>query len=157
MEIYSYFFQDKCLFGSYPTISDIKQLKKIGVKYFVDLTTLGELDGYKCDENYISYPIRDNNIPTNKKDFIHFLEYLINIIGGLETDEKIYIHCKGGHGRSGMLVACLLCILENITPEESIKKTTEYHRLRPSLKKKWLSYHCPNIKIQQDFIYEIFS
>ena len=157
MENYSYFFKDKCIFGSYPTTRDINELRGLGVKYFVDLTIPGELEPYKCDATYISYPIRDNNIPSNKKKFIHFLEYLIDIIYKLNGNEKLYIHCKGGHGRSGMLVCCLLCILENIKPEESIKLTTQYHKLRPSLKKKWLKYDCPNIKIQQDFIYEIFS
>ena len=38
MENYSYFIENKALFGSYPSQETIEILEKEGVRYFVDLT-----------------------------------------------------------------------------------------------------------------------
>ena len=158
MEISTYFFKNKCLFGPYPNSVQIEELEKVGVRHFIDLTTSYEkINRYKCNVNYISYPIRDNQIPENIESFMNFLERLIDIIHSLGGSEKIYVHCKGGHGRSGMVVACLLCILEGIDSLKSISQTTQYHRLRPTIKEKWIDIDCPNIKIQQDFIKKLFG
>jgi protein-tyrosine phosphatase len=158
MDISSYFYKDKCLFGSYPTNQDILELESFGVKYFVDLTTRFEkIKRYNCNVNYISYPIKDNYIPDNPRDYLRFINYISSIIKNLRKDEKVYIHCKGGHGRSGMVIASLLCCIENITPNESISRATQYHRKRPNLKKKWKESLCPNIKTQRDFIRDLYS
>ena len=158
MEISTYFFGDKCLFGPYPTTQQVDKLESLGVKYFIDLTTSYEkINRYKCSVNYISYPIRDNYIPENTQSFIDFLKKLTSLIRSLNNQEKIYIHCKGGHGRSGMVVACLLCVLENIDSSESISKTTRYHSLRPTIKEKWIGRDCPNMRSQQEFIKRLFG
>ncbi len=158
MQISSYFIKDKCLFGSYPNKEQVEELEKIGVKYFIDLTTRWEkLDRYKCNVNYISYPIRDNNIPNNIDDFLKFLEYLKLIYESLDKKEKMYIHCKGGHGRAGLVVCCLLCMIENIDSKSSIDKTTEYHKIRPNIKEKWQKEVCPNNVKQQEFLKSLFK
>jgi protein-tyrosine phosphatase len=157
MEISSYFFKDKCLFGPYPTNKQVRELEELGVKYFIDLTMTSEkLEKYICNVNYISYPIRDNNIPNNPAEYLKFIDYVKCIIEELEYDEKVYIHCKGGHGRSGLVVSSLLCVLEGIKSRDSIKKTTMYHRQRPTLKEKWLNRYCPNTRIQRHFLSYLF-
>lgn len=158
MEISTYFFKDSCLFGPYPTAEQVLKLESMGVKYFIDLTTSYEkINRYKCNVKYISYPIRDNSIPENPDSFIDFLKFIISIIENLNSQEKIYIHCRGGHGRSGMVVACLLCILEDLDSSKSITLTTRFHSLRPTIKEKWINKDCPNIKSQQDFIKRLFG
>jgi hypothetical protein len=158
MEISTYFFKDRCLFGPYPTAEQALKLENMGVKYFIDLTTPYEkINRYKCNVKYISYPIRDNSIPENAESFVDFLRYIISLIENLNIEEKIYIHCRGGHGRSGMVVACLLCILEDLDSTKSISLTTRYHSLRPTIKEKWISKDCPNMKTQQEFIKKLFG
>lgn len=147
MDNSSYFIEDKCLFGPYPSNTDVKELEKNGVKYFIDLTSKEDkLDNYNCNTTYISYPIRDNYIPDDREDFTNFLEYVKKIYHSLASGDKIYIHCKGGHGRSGMLVACLLCSILGISPEESIMRTSESHDKRPLLKKSGKIQYAPIIK-----------
>ena len=158
MEISTYFFRDKCLFGPYPNSQQVEELEKLGVKYFIDLTNPHEkINRYKCNVLYLSYPIRDNSIPEDIDYWKKFLEQIISIIRSLDNGEKLYIHCKGGHGRSGMLVACLLCILDGIGGSSSITKTTNYHKMRPTLGVKWIDKECPNIKSQQDLVKKIFG
>lgn len=158
MEISSYFFGDICLFGPYPTNSQVRDLENVGVKYFIDLTTSYEkINRYKCNVSYLSYPIRDNQIPENIESWVDFLGSVVAIIESLSGGEKIYIHCKGGHGRSGMLVACLLCILDGNGATQSLIKTTNCHRRRPTLGLKWMDKDCPNIKCQRDFVKKLFG
>ena len=159
MEISTYFFKDICLFGPYPTQRQADALEALGVKYFIDLTTPSEkITRYQTrGAIHISYPIRDNYIPESIKLYIYFLRRLVNLIRQLKPEEKIFIHCKGGHGRSGMVVASLLCILENLKSQDSIFKTTQYHSIRPTLKDKWVGIDCPNMKIQKDFIKKLFD
>ena len=35
----------------------------------------------------------------------------------LVNNEKIYIHCKGGHGRAGLVVSCILCYTCRLSSE----------------------------------------
>ncbi len=41
----------------------------------------------------------DQRVPDNIIEFVKFINKLVNIISGLTNCEKLYIHCKGGHGR----------------------------------------------------------
>ena len=112
METSSYFIKDKALFGNYPDLEKFNKLKELGVKYFVDLTTSNEktkLKQYPTQNIvYISYEVKDRYVPENILNYAKFLHNLKLIYENLKNDEKIYIHCKGGHGRSGVVVSCLL-------------------------------------------------
>ena len=69
----------------------------------------------------------------------------------LKHDEKIYIHCKGGHGRVGIAVASLLCYIKNISVEESLKLTNECHKKREIMKEKWRNIGSPQTYNQKKF------
>jgi protein-tyrosine phosphatase len=156
----SYFYKKNGIFGSYPTQSEVNEMERQGVKWFVDLTTKADgLSKYYCsnDSVYISYPIPDKMPPENTSSYCEFIDFLSSVISGLGDTEKMYIHCRGGHGRSGTVVASLLCILEGLNPETSINKTTYYHKLRPNLKTKWSRVFCPNAKSQRDFVRQLYG
>ena len=139
MDYCSYFIKDKALFGSYPTLERARELVDNGVSVFIDLTTESEkttLDKYYDNINditYINYEIIDRRIPTNIQEFTLFIIRIMNIIK--THDQKIYIHCKGGHGRAGIVVACLLCFLYNVTPQQSLEMTTKFHSTRKMMRK----------------------
>ena len=160
MNNYSFFIKDKALFGNYPSDENIDTYEKMGVKYFVNLTCDYEkLPEYKVSNTStkINYYIKDRNFPKNLQTFSSFLIYICNIIKKLENNDKIYIHCRGGHGRSGIVVACILCYLNNITPEKAIELTTQYHNNRPNLKEKWIKLGSPQTIGQKKFVINMFK
>lgn len=159
MERCSYFIINKALFGSYPTQNSVNELEKNGVRFFVDLTFKDEkkIIPYKTEYTYIHYPIKDNKVPNNWKTFSILILKLKDIIKNLSKSEKIYIHCKGGHGRSGILVACLLCVLYKITPPNAITETTKFHNKRVDMKEKWRKIGSPQTRSQKRFVSKFFQ
>lgn len=154
----SYFIKNKALFGSFPTQEEVLELEQLGVICFVDLTDHDETKTtpYKTKVTYIKYPITDCKIPTNWKSFAQLIVRICNIIKTLEENQKIYIHCKGGHGRSGVLVACVLCYYYHISAEEAISLTTMYHAQRPLIREKWKRLGSPQGLNQKRFVHNFF-
>lgn len=163
MDNSSYFIKNKCLFGPYPSKQDIIEFLNHGINIFVNLTTPEEkLEDYQnlikaisCNSiEYINFPIPDHKYPKNIYEFYRMLYYLkLKILSG----NKIYIHCKGGHGRSGMVSCMLICMVYNIQPKFAIEYITECHKNRKNLRKIWLNVKCPNSKLQRFFIYKSFT
>lgn len=81
---------------------------------------------------------------------------LSSFIDNLNSDEKIYIHCRGGHGRSGLVVASLLIYRNKFTIEEGIQLTNVYHRQRNGLSEKWHKIRIPN-HAQINYLYKVFN
>lgn len=155
----SFFIPNKAAFGSFPCQETVNKLELLGVTVFVDLTSPGErrITPYTTAKDYYSFPIYDGRTPSSWKNYACFLLKLTEIIKSLPDNEIIYIHCKGGHGRSGMVVACLLILLDKITVEKSIELTTYFHQQRPIMKEKWRYEECPHNKIQKNFVFKFFE
>ena len=158
MERCSYFIEDKALFGSFPTQDEVNNLETLGVRCFIDLTNTQEhrTIPYSTKYKYIKYPIVDRHIPADWKSFAQLIVEICRIIYSLKDQEKVYIHCKGGHGRSGILVACILCHHLNISPYEALQKTSKYHAQRPEMRERWRKLGSPQGKKQKDFVYKFF-
>jgi len=157
---YSYFIKDKALFGGFPNQDQVKILEDEGIRLFVDLTTEEERDEttpYKTMYGYIKYPIPDRRIPTNWATFSALVVKVTTTIKNLQTGEKVYIHCKGGHGRSGILVACLLCYIHKLSPGMSLYLTNYYHLKRPGMSEKSRKLGSPQGKSQKNFVYKLFK
>lgn len=159
MDNSSYFIKEKAIFGSYPTQESVKELEDSGVIYFINLTNSYEkkIKPYTTKYNYINYPIEDRNVPKNLVSFANFILELSKIINNIKNNKKIYIHCKGGHGRSGLVVASLICHLFNYTPDESLKYTSYCHRQRKNLKEKWKKIGAPQTYDQKKFVHTFFK
>ena len=116
----------KFLAGEYPGDEDpvkarkkIKQFLAAGVRHFIDLTELGEwsenfpYDAILSEEarnssiiaTYQRFPIRDNSVPS---DSDHLAEILLAIDRRIREGGAVYLHCWGGIGRTGLVVACWL-------------------------------------------------
>ena len=110
----SYYVDGNLFAGEYPYArSDEKEEKKLrrmhhfGVRHFIDLTEEGELRPYQQllpnDTTYLRFPIRDVNAPKS----VEAVHQLLNEIDYLNQQEGYtYIHCRGGVGRTGTIVAC---------------------------------------------------
>lgn len=159
MERSSEFIKNKALFGCFPTQEQVKELEDMGVRYFVDLTCDGEkkIVPYTTNYTHIRYPIVDCRVPTNWKSFAKFLIRLEVTIKSLKKGEKIYVHCKGGHGRAGVVVACLLCYLYNMSPTDALSKTTKYHSRRKEMREKWRRMGSPQTRSQKTFVAKFFD
>jgi hypothetical protein len=155
------FFIDKiALFGGYPNVYEIEYLRVLGVKWFVDLTHTDEKNisdySYLVD-NWINYPIKDGHVPENKKTFSVFLLVVQTILESLKPGEKMYLHCRGGHGRSSLVAACILSLVTQISTKESLEKIRKCHDLRPELSKKWLGCKSPMSTAQRKYVEGYFG
>uniref|UniRef100_A0A6C0LSZ0 Tyrosine specific protein phosphatases domain-containing protein n=1 Tax=viral metagenome TaxID=1070528 RepID=A0A6C0LSZ0_9ZZZZ len=157
MENCSYFIKDKGLFGSHPSNEDVTMLEGIGVKVFVDLTYENEkkIVPYTTNCRYISYPIKDNNIPYDRISFTVLIYNLCNILHTLPPGDLLYVHCKGGHGRSGVVVACIVSKFCNFSPKDAILHTTKSHDDRITMRDIWRRMGSPQTKQQKQFVYNM--
>lgn len=160
----SSFLYDQAYFGGYPSRENFQELIENDFIYFIDLTTLRERKRLEYDYSleipkyknlfYINFSIIDNNIPSSQVLFLEFINFLKDII---KTKKKIYIHCKGGHGRSSLVVASLLCHLYLYPPHKAFGLTKNFHEQRNNLKEKYRGILCPQLYSQRKFIMDTFK
>ena len=158
----SFFIKDKALFGSYPTQEIVDDFISKGVKYFIDLTNNFEqnkLKSYTIPNNciYINFQIKDRSVPQNLFHYSKFIVKLSNIINNLQNNEKIYIHCRGGHGRAGIVVSCLLCYIYKYKSQEALLLTNKYHNERKIMNDKWRVIGSPQTEYQKKFVIRLFK
>lgn len=86
----------------------VSQLVSFGITHFIDLTEVGELIPYDIllpkECIHYRFPIKDVSIPKLCSEVYDLMEYVSSIIAN--PTNKIYIHCWGGVGRTGVIVAC---------------------------------------------------
>ncbi len=99
----------------------IRHMVHFGIRHFVDLTEEHELRPYQQylpkGVTYTRFPIRDVSVPTS----IEKVHQLLNKISELKKLDNgyVYLHCWGGVGRTGTIVACQKArIFENPTLED---------------------------------------
>lgn len=139
------------MFGAYPKTLDDALLARVDV--FVDLTQKDEIETRYVlppDKRYIAFPIPDWSVPGNPREFAAFileLERLITV-----DNQTLLIHCRGGHGRSGLVVSVLLCRLENMDPDTALCKTSAIHSRRKALKMRYRLLGSPQTIEQRLFV-----
>lgn len=158
MDTSSYFIKDKALFGSFPSDSAIKELESNGVKYYVNLTYENEdkITQYTTNNQIITYQIKDRSIPHDLLSFTKLIVHVSDIIKHLKPGEKVYIHCKGGHGRAGLVVASLICYLFQYTAYEALQYTSKCHSNRLVMRDKWRKIGSPQTYVQKKFVHQLF-
>ena len=159
MDKCSYFIENKAIFGSFPTQDEVNKLEAMGVRFFVNLTLPSEpkIVQYSTKYKTISYPIHDKCIPKDYVGFCRFVYGLCKILQGLDNDEKMYIHCKGGHGRSGIVVAVLLAVYHNISAEKALDMTRKCHQNRLIMRDKWRKIGAPQTNRQREFVCKLLE
>jgi protein tyrosine phosphatase len=129
-ETSSFFIPNQCLFGSYPSQEDINKLEAWGVDIIINLTSYFEkkIKQYNTTSKVIYFTIPDRGVPV---DILKFCSLIVYIVNEINNKKKIYVHCKGGHGRAGLVVASLLCYKNKSPPSFALLQTSIYHSLRP--------------------------
>lgn len=107
---------------------DKKLLKKgITVDISLEEVRIDTPFGVTC---YLWLPVRDHYAPT----MYQFLAGVSCIDNAVKTKNKVYIHCKNGHGRAPTLVAAYL-ITQGMSVKEAIaflKSKREGVNIRPA-------------------------
>jgi hypothetical protein len=106
----------RLLAGEYPFGADdadararLALLREAGVDYFVDLTVEGERPGYRhllpARSQHVRSAIADTWVPSNAAQMQQILS---DIRAALALGRCIYVHCRAGIGRTGLVVGCFL-------------------------------------------------
>ncbi|HMD28172.1 MAG TPA: protein-tyrosine phosphatase family protein [Steroidobacteraceae bacterium] len=106
----------RLLAGEYPIGGDytdararLALFREAGVNYFIDLTEAGEMPAYRhllpVHTKYKGSPIADTGLP---KSTAQTLGLLTDIRAALKAKRRIYLHCRAGIGRTGLVVGCYL-------------------------------------------------
>lgn len=117
----SYKVDERIYAGEYPATSnetlgrkELSRFVKFGITHFIDLTEGGELSPYSqwlpsgC--TYTRFGIKDCGTPRSMQEVTELLETIISTIKS-DKNAKIYIHCRGGIGRTGTIVGCYYAML----------------------------------------------
>ncbi len=104
------------LAGEYPrsldeqaSIEKMRALRQAGIEIFIDLTS--KEDGLITYEHFLdgaqrfNYPILDVSVPEKPEQMINILDAIDLYLG---KGRKVYVHCWGGIGRTGVVVGCWL-------------------------------------------------
>jgi hypothetical protein len=95
--------------GESATVARLKRLQQAGINYFIDLTEEGEMPEYRrllpVQSHYLRCPIRDQQVPADVA-LMHELQSRIRT--ALTLRRRIYIHCRAGIGRTGLVIGCYL-------------------------------------------------
>lgn len=93
--------------------------------YAERLSELAAAEGFAAVEcSRIGFP--DAGVPTPAR----MAEILDVLDGALRDQRPVYLHCWGGHGRTGTTVACHL-VRHGATPEAAIRQLLTWRRVLP--------------------------
>lgn len=114
--------------GSEEPLEVLRALISRNIDSFVDLTEEDELTHYQCKFGeitdrqiyYSRFAIVDYSTPTSEE----MAGIVKHINKSLADGRNIYLHCRGGIGRTGTVVACWLKS-QGMSGEESLKKLAE--------------------------------
>lgn len=144
--------------GEYPRNKDdessyakLKQFESFGITHFIDLTEAGELQPYEPllykGAKYLRFPIRDVSIPQSIESVRSLVAKIVKVVKA-NPKSKVYIHCWGGVGRTGLIVGCLLGELYRQDYDETLKKLEQLFMACPKAAKR----HTPETAEQRKFI-----
>ena len=154
-----------CLQEEYnPNVTPQQYKNNIGIRpYFKDLLHItSKVESYRQVKNipyfnptiakpedvqFLHFPIKDCKIAHDSQVYLLCLELARRLMSG----EKLYIHCWGGHGRTGTIVSILLSILYNYDAPTAMQYCQFVHDLR----KAYIQVSSPQTQLQRDQVTRI--
>lgn len=148
-----------CRFGKYPTEDEAIALSTAGYTLFVDLTTKAEITWppYKIPENVtrLSHPIPDRQpIGKTAQEKVQYEWVLSQILNERDSGRRVYIHCRGGHGRSATMAAVAYSLGTGCDAQEALKAVKEAHKTRTVMSDKMRKLGAPQTASQKRFVLE---
>jgi protein-tyrosine phosphatase len=145
-------------FGKYPTEEEASKLIRHKYLIFVDLCPNEEIiwepyydeTGIKDDITRIHYPIKDRTAnPTADIGNKQFDKLILKLKEYILDDKRVYIHCRGGHGRSGLVSAILYGVITECDSETALDKIYSAHQRRTEMKPKMRKLGAPQTAAQR--------
>jgi hypothetical protein len=107
---------ERLLAGEHPYGADdldarerLDRLHAAGIDCFIDLTEVDEMPDYvpllPAGTLYMRCAIRDQSVPA---DFAEMQSLQFRLRGALLAKRRIYVHCRAGIGRTGIVIGCFL-------------------------------------------------
>ena len=98
-----------------PTYNSIKEFASTGYDVLVTLLEKGEFEKLsvprlresvvKAGLESLWFPIVDQSVP---RDLSAFDKFMTKLVTRIKRGKRIIVHCKKGHGRTGMIACCCL-------------------------------------------------
>lgn len=133
---------DRIYFGKYPCKQTMLELEPLDITHFVDCVSTGEyifrnIPEYNLPDTVerIHFPIEDMGIEDDC-NVLTFIEELLELLYS-EPNNKIYIHCYGGHGRSATIAGILYGKLLGLSHKHVIDIVRKSHLERKTLRREW--------------------
>ncbi len=147
----------KLLAGEYPggaspeaTRERLRRLAAAGVAVFIDLTQAGELAPYEAELpagiEYLRKPIADHGLPEERGHMTGILETLRQ---ALDSPHAVYLHCRAGIGRTGMVAGCFLAERGGLGGEAAL---VELNRLWQQSARSALRPSVPETTAQMEYV-----
>jgi len=154
---------DTLLAGEYPSAADenaararLGRLLDAGVASFIDLTESHELPSYLpmlqaeaelrgLMPRYRRMSIRDRDVPG---EAAHMQAILDHVDAELAAEQRIYLHCWGGVGRTGTVVGCWL-VRHGVEGEEALRRLAQWWK---DVEKSWRHERTPETDAQHAYV-----
>ena len=114
--------------GDFDTVqakNKVRQLLDFGITDFIDLTEADELYPYDC---YLpegitrhNFPLQDLGVPKRDREMDSILARINEL---LQAGRTVYVHCWGGIGRTGTVIACWLGVQHQVDGERALEMLT---------------------------------
>ncbi len=130
------------LIGGYPYLKYRKihlnklLVKPIKVDIFISLVEDSETEEFGDYKEYVSkhrpktifysIPTPDRGVTDDKPLF----DMVYHAYKAVKDGKIVYVHCQGGHGRSGVFACCFLQLYYRVDYKEALKKHKELHKTR---------------------------
>ena len=157
---YSYRVDENVWAGEYPVweweqgarIRQLKLFTDFGINYFLDLTENGEMPPYAPFlVNSIGrhiFPIPNGYVPNSVRWVVDLFRIMTEILN--KSGTKLYIHCVGGVGRTGTIVACYYIYFMGMSADGALAEMRR--RFVTHGRSAWMS--APETEAQVNFIRE---
>jgi len=105
------------------------------------------------DIQYIHFPIHDEGV--GEDDGV--LELVDKIIGLVEYGNKVYMHCRGGHGRAGTILSLIFAKVYSLSAWEALELCQKVHDSRVSVAETPGKYKSPETHDQKSQVYRLVA
>lgn len=156
---YSYRVDENVWAGEYPVWGwdyatrrqQLQLYTDFGIGYFVDLAEEGEMPPYApmlpSNVGRYTFPIPNRGVPESVQGVVELMHRVEDALG---QGKKVYIHCVGGVGRTGMIVACYYVYFRQMSADEAMAEMRR--RFATHGRSAWCS--APETEAQIGFVKE---
>lgn len=99
--------------------------------------------------SFVHFPIQDCNVT----DDDNVIELAISLAESLRRGDVVYLHCWGGHGRTGTVVCILLHLLYGLDASASLMRCQRVHDLRECP----IDVQSPQTPLQREQVVRVIS